>query len=104
MPLEGKSHFRISFDYEPFDTVSALIRITENTPVETDSKISEVSTFARIVVKTETGLHLRAAMRIAQICQSIGGRIELIKEGIVARGESMLDLMSLAAEQGSTLR
>ena len=56
-----------------------------------------------IKVKNSTGLHARPAAQFVKTASQFQSIVELIKEDIVVNGKSILGVLSLAAERGSTL-
>jgi phosphocarrier protein HPr len=61
--------------------------------------------FAReVVVKLENGLHLGPASRVVQLAQGFVCEFKIHKGEKVVNAKSMLDLLTLMAEQGVVLR
>lgn len=58
---------------------------------------------ADIVIAKENGLHLRPAAEIAQIAQNVSCEIQIVNDHCSADGKSVLELVSLLAENGSNL-
>lgn len=57
-----------------------------------------------VVVRLTNGLHLAPAMQIVRTAQQFRAEFSIRKGDRVVDGKSMLDLMTLAAEHGATLR
>lgn len=57
----------------------------------------------RVRVLNEQGLHARPAAKLAQEAQKFGCDIELAHNGSVVDAKSILDILTLAAGQGSEL-
>ena len=49
------------------------------------------------------GLHARPAARIVRLANSFASEIELAKDGLVVNGKSIMGVMMLAAECGSSI-
>ena len=49
------------------------------------------------------GLHARPAARIVRLANSFASEIELAKDGLVVNGKSIMGVMMLAAEFGSSI-
>ncbi len=56
-----------------------------------------------IVVKHENGLHLRPLSEIVQLAQKFSSEVMIRKGDRTVDGKVMLDLLTLAAEQGAVL-
>ena len=50
------------------------------------------------------GLHARPAARIVRLANSFAAEIELAKDGLDVNGKSIMGVMMLAAEEGSTIK
>lgn len=57
-----------------------------------------------VVVKLENGLHLGPSSQIVQLAQKFSCDLVIRKGDRAVDGKSMLDLLTLAAEQGAALR
>ncbi len=58
-----------------------------------------------IIVKNPNGLHMRVASRIAHLARQHGAQIHLFShDNRKASGTSVLDMLTLGAQHGSTLR
>ncbi len=57
-----------------------------------------------VQVRFPLGLHARPAARLAQEAQQFEADVHLIHEDAQADAKSILDILSLAAAQGATLR
>jgi phosphocarrier protein HPr len=56
---------------------------------------------ARIV--NQEGLHARPAAKIVRLASSFDSNIELLKDGVAVNGKSIMGVMMLAAECGSSV-
>ena len=56
-----------------------------------------------VVIKNELGLHARSATCIAKIAQKGKSNIWVIKDSAKADASSVIDLLTLACEKGSTI-
>jgi phosphocarrier protein len=54
-----------------------------------------------VLVRNESGLHARPAAVLAQEAQKYSSEIRLSAEGKTADAKSILDILSLAAQQGT---
>jgi len=57
----------------------------------------------RVIVRWQTGLHLRAAARLVQLARSFESRILVRVGSQIADARSILSIMILAATLGTTL-
>ncbi len=58
-----------------------------------------------IVVENPNGLHMRVASKIAQLSQEHGAQIHLISvDNRQASGASVLDMLTLGIQRGTTVR
>jgi phosphocarrier protein HPr len=57
-----------------------------------------------VVVNLENGLHLGPSSQIVQLAQKFSCELVIRKGDRAVDGKSMLDLLTLAAEQGTALR
>lgn len=58
---------------------------------------------ATAVVRNELGLHARPAALFVQLASRFASDIALSKNGVEVNGKSIMGVMMLAAERGSTL-
>jgi phosphocarrier protein HPr len=56
-----------------------------------------------VVIKNRTGLHTRPAATIVKTAAKFQSDFTIIKDGMEINGKSIIGVMTLAAEQGSTL-
>jgi phosphotransferase system HPr (HPr) family protein len=56
-----------------------------------------------VIVISPQGLHARPADLFAKMASSFSATIEVVKDGQRANGKSILDILMLAAEEGTTL-
>jgi phosphocarrier protein len=66
--------------------------------------MNSITTCTReVVVKLENGLHLRPLSEIVKLAQRFSSELSIRKGDRTVDGKVMLDLLTLAAEQGSVL-
>lgn len=56
-----------------------------------------------VQIVNKNGLHARPAAEIVKIATKFGSEITLVKDGMEVNGKSIMGVMMLAAECGSTL-
>lgn len=54
-------------------------------------------------IVNQDGLHARPAAQIVKLANSFSSNIELIKDGVSVNGKSIMGVMMLAAEFGSSI-
>jgi phosphocarrier protein HPr len=54
-------------------------------------------------IVNQEGLHARPAAQIVRLANSFVAQIELAKDGLVVNGKSIMGVMMLAAEHGSSI-
>jgi phosphocarrier protein HPr len=59
--------------------------------------------YRHVAISNVLGLHLRAANNFVKSAQAFQSVVKVCSNGIVADGRSILDLLSLAAECGTTV-
>ena len=57
-----------------------------------------------VVIHNEMGLHARSAGKIVKISEKFESQIRLCRDGNVADGKSILDILTLACPKGSVIR
>jgi len=57
----------------------------------------------KIVVKNKQGLHARPAALFVQLANKFDSRITLYRDGEVVNGKSIMGILMLGAEQGTTV-
>jgi phosphotransferase system HPr (HPr) family protein len=60
-------------------------------------------TSSEVIIKNKIGLHARPAAQFVKIAEVFESKIWIIKDGVKVNGKSILSLLTLAAEQGSSL-
>ena len=55
-------------------------------------------------IVNQDGLHARPAAKIVRLASNFTSDIELFKDGLAVNGKSIMGVMMLAAEQGSSLQ
>lgn len=63
-----------------------------------DKKVSRI-----VIVNVPQGIHARPADLIVRLCRQYEAKIEFVKENHRVDGKSILDLLTLAAVQGTEL-
>lgn len=58
---------------------------------------------ATLVIRNAAGLHLRAAARLVGTADKFDAEVSIAKDGQVVNGRSIMGVMMLAAEQGSSI-
>jgi len=58
---------------------------------------------ATLVIRNAAGLHLRAAARLVETADRFDAEVTIAKDGQVVNGRSIMGVMMLAAEQGSSI-
>ncbi len=54
-------------------------------------------------IVNELGLHARPAAQFVKLANSFASHIEVVKDSLAVNGKSIMGVMMLAAEQGSTI-
>jgi len=54
-------------------------------------------------IVNQEGLHARPAAQIVRLANSFVAQVELAKDGLVVNGKSIMGVMMLAAEHGSSI-
>jgi phosphotransferase system HPr (HPr) family protein len=57
----------------------------------------------KVVLPAENGLHARPATKFVETALKFSSEISITKDGIVANGKSVIEILTLAAEQGAHL-
>jgi phosphocarrier protein len=58
---------------------------------------------ATLVIQNPSGLHLRAAAKLVETADRFDAEVTIAKDGQVVNGRSIMGVMMLAAEQGSSI-
>ncbi|MSP64090.1 MAG: HPr family phosphocarrier protein [Ignavibacteria bacterium] len=58
----------------------------------------------KVVIKNKTGLHTRPAATLVKLAAKYNSEFYIMKDGMEINGKSIIGVMTLAAEQGSTLQ
>jgi phosphocarrier protein len=58
---------------------------------------------ATLEIKNRLGLHARAAVQLVQAVTNLDAEVAIEKDGQSVNGRSIMGIMMLAAEQGSTI-
>jgi phosphotransferase system HPr (HPr) family protein len=56
-----------------------------------------------VILPTENGLHARPATKFVEVASRYGCEITVTKDGMVVDGKSVIEILTLAAEQGTHL-
>lgn len=59
--------------------------------------------FAEVVIRNRKGLHARASARFVKCAERFDAEVRVTREGQTVLGTSIMGLMMLAAEQGSSI-
>lgn len=65
--------------------------------------MDQESIVRKVVIANRQGLHARPADMFVKAAQQFQSQIEIERNGLRVSGKSILDLMTLAAEQGTEL-
>ena len=57
-----------------------------------------------VAIVNRQGLHARPATRFVEIANRFGSRVTVVKDDTRVNGKSVMEMMLLDAEQGTTLR
>lgn len=57
-----------------------------------------------LVIQNRLGLHARAAAKLVHLSSRFRSKVQLSKDGISVDGKSILGLLTLSGNQGSTLK
>ena len=58
---------------------------------------------ATLIIRNAAGLHLRAAANLVKTADLFDAEVSIAKDGQVVNGRSIMGVMMLAAEQGSSI-
>jgi phosphotransferase system HPr (HPr) family protein len=64
---------------------------------------SEGNVYRDVIIKNELGLHARSAAQIAKLVQNARASVWIKKGDETAEASSILDILTLACEKGSTI-
>lgn len=65
--------------------------------------MSDTTDTKMVIVSNRQGIHARPAHAIATLASRFKANIEIVRDGTVADGKSVLAIMTLAAEHGTLL-
>jgi len=65
--------------------------------------MKQPSVTRQLEIKNRLGLHARAAAQLVQLAAKFESEVTLVKDDQVVNGKSILNVMMLAAAQGSTV-
>lgn len=65
--------------------------------------MGECVTERSVVVKNSLGLHARPAAQLVRLAATFEAHIELLKDGLAVNAKSIMGVMMLSAESGSTV-
>jgi len=66
--------------------------------------MAEITVTKSVVIANKQGLHARPADMFVKTAQNFQSQIEIERDGLRVSGKSILDLLTLAAEQGTELK
>ena len=58
---------------------------------------------AKVTLSSENGLHARPATKFVETALKFSSDISIAKDGVVVNGKSIIEILTLAAEQGTQL-
>ncbi|MDA0986534.1 MAG: HPr family phosphocarrier protein [Bacteroidetes bacterium] len=58
----------------------------------------------KVVIKNKIGIHTRPAATLVKLAAKYNSEFYIMKDGMEINGKSIIGVMTLAAEQGSTLQ
>lgn len=70
---------------------------------KTKKKMSPNAILEDLIIVNKLGLHARAAAKFVQLASQFQSEITLAKDGITANGKSIMGILMLAAEKGSSV-
>ncbi|MEX1040033.1 MAG: HPr family phosphocarrier protein [Pirellulaceae bacterium] len=65
--------------------------------------MAEQTVSRTVVIPNQQGLHARPADQFVKLANQFSAQIEIQRETLTVNGKSILDLLTLAAEQGTEL-
>ena len=65
--------------------------------------MGEDSIIRKVIVPNRQGLHARPANMFVKVALQFQSQIDISRDGMIVSGKSILDVMTLAAEQGTEL-
>ncbi|MBI1248450.1 HPr family phosphocarrier protein [bacterium] len=65
--------------------------------------MGEDSIIRKVIVPNRQGLHARPANMFVKAALQFQSQVDISRDGLVVSGKSILDVMTLAAEQGTEL-
>ncbi|WDI44961.1 HPr family phosphocarrier protein [Bremerella sp. P1] len=65
--------------------------------------MGDESIIRKVVVPNRQGLHARPANMFVKVALQYQSQVEITRDGLKVSGKSILDVMTLAAEQGTEL-
>lgn len=65
--------------------------------------MGDESIIRKVVVPNRQGLHARPANMFVKVALQYESQVEITRDGLKVSGKSILDVMTLAAEQGTEL-
>ena len=74
-----------------------------NSQIEVIKKGKKITTKLELKIINERGLHARASAKFAAIVDSYKSVVEVSKDNLVVPGNSIMGLLTLAAEKGSVI-
>ncbi|WP_319762933.1 HPr family phosphocarrier protein [Maridesulfovibrio sp.] len=77
--------------------------MTEESVLREESSAGGESNVRKVVVTNQLGLHARPAAKLAQEAQNFSADIKVVCESQEVDAKSILDVLTLAAAQGSVL-
>lgn len=66
-------------------------------------KIGQASLRRTLKILNEKGLHARASAKLVEVVERFDARAELCRDGLSASGDSIMGLLMLGAQRGTTV-
>jgi phosphoenolpyruvate-protein phosphotransferase len=97
---------RLSRTDDPSDIIRALTRSEEEkkAPTEPGPKLAEFANYVDVTVQGAHGLHARPATLFVDTAKQFEAEIHVRHNGKIASGKSLVSLLQLGVEGGSTIR
>jgi phosphoenolpyruvate-protein phosphotransferase len=97
---------RLATTQDPQDIIQALTRSPQPaspTP-KTTQELAEFPNYVEVVIHGEHGLHARPATVFVETAKKYTSKIHIRHNGKIANGKSLVSLLGLGVESGSTIR
>lgn len=94
---------RLTRTTDPRDIIEALTGERPAAPVK-KADTTDYADFFDAVILNKTGLHARPAATFVDVAKRYQADVRVRRDGIVANGKSLISLLQLGAEHGTTIR